>query len=243
MEAAEAKATAKAEKAKKKALDKEARVSALLKGFSEFDLDQSGMIESLELLELGKARRSLGQKENSWTEDKNTRLVRRMDENHDGVISASEFSDCFEQALPMDMKEFDAVIVQFMAVARACRKRKQSQKRSMSPAQKKTSDSPSMPTNETKARKEKARKKKIEMDKTAADKKIAENSESEDAAAKHAAKEAAEAKAIAKAEAKAVKEATMKKKAADEQAAEMETAEAKATAKAEKAKKKALDKK
>ena len=93
--------------------------------FREFDLDGSGVIEAEELLALGKARRSLGQKQGEWTEEKNARLVKRMDANGDGEIQMSEFVHHFEDALPRAREEFDLVLEQFMEVAQACRARKQ----------------------------------------------------------------------------------------------------------------------
>ena len=98
--------------------------------FREFDLDGSGVIEAEELLALGKARRSLGQKQGEWTEEKNARLVKRMDANGDGEIQMSEFVHHFEDALPRAREEFDLVLEQFMEVAQACRARKQQRRES-----------------------------------------------------------------------------------------------------------------
>ena len=101
------------------------RKKSLEKVFAQFDLDDGGAIESTELQALGTARRALGQKQSSWTEEKNARLVRRMDSNGDGDISGTEFVDYFEEALTTDAAEFAATIEQFMEVARACRATKQ----------------------------------------------------------------------------------------------------------------------
>ena len=103
---------------------KQLRVMKLLEVFNEFDLDRSGHIEAAELLELGKARQTLGQKSREWTEEKNARLVNKMDTNSDGKIAGCEFAEYFEGALPQQEDEFEATVVDFMAVARACRRRK-----------------------------------------------------------------------------------------------------------------------
>jgi hypothetical protein len=74
-----------------------------------------------ELLALGKARRSLGQKQSQWTEQTNNRLVYKMDVNGDGVIRVDEFVQYFAQSLPDAKPEFDAVIRQFLEVAHSFR--------------------------------------------------------------------------------------------------------------------------
>ena len=86
--------------------------------FQKFDLDNDGVIHISELLDLGKARRKLGQKEGMWTEDKNQRFLKRLDQNQDGVISMAEFVLHFEEALPHEEADFLAVISQFMECAR-----------------------------------------------------------------------------------------------------------------------------
>ena len=85
--------------------------------FSTFDLDHdgSGSVEATELMQLGKARRSLGQKTGAWTNDKNARLVNKMDANKDGVISGPEFTKHFDVALPKDQNEFDMIITRAKA--------------------------------------------------------------------------------------------------------------------------------
>ena len=103
---------------------KAARVQKLVKVFDVFDLDGSGSIESRELLQLGQMRRRLGQKQGEWSEDMNARLVQKMDANGDGLISASEFSEHFEQALPSPSSEFNVILRQFMQVALVCCKQR-----------------------------------------------------------------------------------------------------------------------
>ena len=88
----------------------------LFQVFIEFDLDNSGEILTEELLELGKARRKLGQKSGEWTEEKNAKLVKKIDVNGDGVIAMSEFTDFFAEALPRNRGEFAEIVQQFMEV-------------------------------------------------------------------------------------------------------------------------------
>ena len=88
----------------------------LFQVFIEFDLDNSGEILTEELLELGKARRKLGQKSGEWTEEKNAKLVKKIDVNGDGVITMSEFTDFFAEALPRNRGEFAEIVQQFMEV-------------------------------------------------------------------------------------------------------------------------------
>lgn len=104
---------------------KQARRAQLVQVFDVFDLDGSGAIEPSELLDLGRARRSLGQKRGEWTEAKNTRMLERMDVNCDGQVTQSEFIDHFEASLPSETNEFDAVVADFLVVAEACRANKQ----------------------------------------------------------------------------------------------------------------------
>merc|ERR1740117_383774 len=89
--------------------------------FDQFDLDNSDFVESQELLQLGKARRSAGQKVGDWTEEKNSKLVKKMDVEGDGKIRKAEFVEYFEFALPRSSSNFDAIMDQFQDVARACR--------------------------------------------------------------------------------------------------------------------------
>jgi len=105
------------------------RQSQLVKVFAEFDLDDSGEIESKELLALGQARRSLGQKGGVWDESKNAKLVKNMDSSGDGLVDEKEFARYFDSKLPADAEEFSAIMEQFMEVARACRIKKVEQRK------------------------------------------------------------------------------------------------------------------
>ena len=87
----------------------------LNKVFFVFVLDGSESIEENELMQLAEMRRTLG----AWSEQRNTALLKKMDVNSDGLISLSEFATHFERELPVDMKDFDAVINQFMQVAKS----------------------------------------------------------------------------------------------------------------------------
>ena len=100
---------------------KNPRVEKLTDLFYQFDLDNSGFVEPQELLQLGKARRSAGQKVGDWTEEENSRLVKKMDAKGDGKIRKAEFVEYFEFALPRSSSNFDAIMVQFQDAARACR--------------------------------------------------------------------------------------------------------------------------
>ena len=105
------------------------RQSQLVKVFAEFDLDDSGEIESKALLALGQARRSLGQKGGVWDESKNAKLVKNMDSSGDGLVDEKEFARYFDSKLPADAEEFSAIMEQFMEVARACRIKKVEQRK------------------------------------------------------------------------------------------------------------------
>eukprot|EP00658_Telonema_sp_P-2_P035028 TRINITY_DN25526_c0_g1_i1.p1 TRINITY_DN25526_c0_g1~~TRINITY_DN25526_c0_g1_i1.p1 ORF type:complete len:824 (-),score=233.95 TRINITY_DN25526_c0_g1_i1:161-2464(-) len=95
------------------------RQSRLTQLFGMFDLDGSGMIEARELLELGRARRELGQRSGAWTEEKNNRLVRKMDVKGDGVVSCEEFVSHFSIALPEGRRQFDEVLDELVECVRA----------------------------------------------------------------------------------------------------------------------------
>ena len=80
------------------------RTDNLRQVFYRFDCDGSGWVEANEFLELGEARRKLGdalehqfqistvllagQKSGSWTVEKNQRLISRMDADGNGLRTA-----------------------------------------------------------------------------------------------------------------------------------------------------------
>ena len=51
--------------------------------FSAFDLNESGSVEAAELMCLGEARQVLGQKERTWTKEKNQKMLEKMDTGGD----------------------------------------------------------------------------------------------------------------------------------------------------------------
>jgi len=112
----------------KGASNNRSRETMLREVFAVFDLDGEGTVDTAELLKLGKARRSLGQKSGEWNEEKNARLVRRMDSNRDGTIQEDEFASFFNASLPQDLDDFSAIMKQFHQVALECRQGKQEQK-------------------------------------------------------------------------------------------------------------------
>ena len=82
-----------------------------------FDIDSSGYIEAPDLLRLGKARRELGQKAGEWTTSMNNALIAKMDTYGDGKVGSPNFCQYFDNILPHDMEEFEAIIECFMQVA------------------------------------------------------------------------------------------------------------------------------
>lgn len=90
--------------------------------FEAFDVHKSGAIKPGQLLQLGRMRRSLGHRAGVWDEAKNNKLIWKMDSDADGKISADEFCWYFEAVLARDMNEFDAVVPQFLQVARQLNK-------------------------------------------------------------------------------------------------------------------------
>jgi len=89
--------------------------------FREFDYNGDGHISNSELMKLGEARRSTGQKQGTWTEEMNRKLVLKMDEDGDGCINEAEFVYGFNSSLPKRMEEFQLTVRQFLDVARHVR--------------------------------------------------------------------------------------------------------------------------
>lgn len=121
------------------------RKRSLTQVFREFDLDGSDSVDEEELLQLGRARRTLGQKSTEWTPEKNSRMMRAMGSGGSTVNSAqfvSYFLKSFSESSPDD---FDTVARQFMEVARACRAKKESlQKAQPAPVERRRPASPPM---------------------------------------------------------------------------------------------------
>ena len=68
---------------------------------------------------LGTMRRTLGHKTDAWTDEKNSRLISRLDENGDGMIQEDEFVQGFCAKLPYDRPAFEQTIMAFLEVADA----------------------------------------------------------------------------------------------------------------------------
>ena len=80
-----------------------AREQALKAMFRKLDLDRSGVLTKSELMIMSQARRFLGltgdgkfpTPEGDWDDEKNERLLSKMDTNRDGVVDEAEFLDYF----------------------------------------------------------------------------------------------------------------------------------------------------
>ena len=75
------------------------RAALLREVFGVFDIDGSGSVDAQELRCLGRARKTLGQKERVWSEEKNHGMLGAMDKNHDGTVEEMEFLRYFGKAL------------------------------------------------------------------------------------------------------------------------------------------------
>ena len=61
------------------------RAAALQQVYAEFDLDSSGEVGEAELLQLGRARRRLGQKQGVWTAAMNRALMKKIGPDEEGT--------------------------------------------------------------------------------------------------------------------------------------------------------------
>eukprot|EP00658_Telonema_sp_P-2_P051666 TRINITY_DN39776_c0_g1_i1.p1 TRINITY_DN39776_c0_g1~~TRINITY_DN39776_c0_g1_i1.p1 ORF type:complete len:174 (+),score=55.01 TRINITY_DN39776_c0_g1_i1:114-635(+) len=95
------------------------RVEMLQRVFREFDRDRAGQISPDELLQVGRLRRKVGHKSGEWTEEQNLRLVRQMDASGDGVVEEKEFVGFMNSGLPRDMKQFSAIVQEYIEAAMA----------------------------------------------------------------------------------------------------------------------------
>ena len=85
-----------------------------------FDLDRSGSIEIEEMSAIAIKRRELGHKKDIWTDEKNRKLVNRLDANCNGLISAREFIKYYSRLhSACNAPAFIDVIGQYMEVARS----------------------------------------------------------------------------------------------------------------------------
>ena len=62
------------------------RAALLQKVYNEFDLDGGGDVGEEELLELGQARRRLGQKSGEWTEANNRTMMQHIGPDEEGIV-------------------------------------------------------------------------------------------------------------------------------------------------------------
>jgi len=100
------------------------RIEALREVYQIFDLDHSGEVGFDEMLTLGRARRSLGQKKGEWTYELNERMMERMGTDDNGDVPMENFVTFFESSLTYDDPGFKSTMEQFRACARECNKRK-----------------------------------------------------------------------------------------------------------------------
>ena len=99
---------------------KQWRVLQLQKVFGQFDRDGSGFIEAAELLALGQARRELGQKQQAWTPQRNSNLMRTMCNGEQvDKVPMEQFVRHFEAEMPHDREAFLRQIDQFERVSAA----------------------------------------------------------------------------------------------------------------------------
>ena len=103
----------------------ETRENDLWDVFRWFDLDNSGKIESSELMELGQTRRSLGQVKGVWDKASNDHLVAQLGGDSNGRVNGESFVQFFTSELRKTTDaEFDATIRQFKTAAQACRSKR-----------------------------------------------------------------------------------------------------------------------
>ena len=90
------------------------RLSKLRSIFNLWDIYNDGFLKAIDLLEIGRMRRSLKQVDDSeWTLERNNDLLQDMDYDGDGKISSSEFCNYFNKILPKQEKEFNKNIDSF----------------------------------------------------------------------------------------------------------------------------------
>ena len=94
------------------------RKERLQECFKGFDIDSGGTIGTDELMQLGTARRKLGQKSGTWTKEQNVRMISKMKGGGRGEVTEAEFVKFFDETLGRDREDFDANIAQFLNVAR-----------------------------------------------------------------------------------------------------------------------------
>ena len=79
-------------------------------------LDGSGELEPKELMVLGQQRSKQGQRQGEWTEEKNARLIAKMDKDGDWSINEEDFVRHFLGALQgRSDSEFTQMMEDFIA--------------------------------------------------------------------------------------------------------------------------------
>ena len=101
------------------------RLEKLRNVYREFDLDGSGDVGFDEMLALGQVRRKLGHKSGEWTVEKNNSLMINMGADKAGNVTMERFVSYFDDSLPVDAKEFDINIKNFLECGRSLRVKKQ----------------------------------------------------------------------------------------------------------------------
>jgi len=76
------------------------------------------------MLELGKARRKLGQKQGEWTLAMNEQMMSNMGADSNGAVSCRKFVDYFDARLEHEETAFKEIIDQFLTCAKTIRTRK-----------------------------------------------------------------------------------------------------------------------
>ena len=98
------------------------RQGALREVYQAFDLDSNGGVGGPELMNLGKARNTLGQRERKWTEPMNNKLMQRIGTDRNGNTSEVGFVYYFNETLSKDPETFEQEINDFMECADECRR-------------------------------------------------------------------------------------------------------------------------
>ena len=116
------KSAEQAEQAKRADDELGRRSQALWEIFRAFDLNNSGKIESSELMEIGEARRALGQVDTLWDLASNDHLVTQLSGDTNGSVQGDNFVRFFISELhKLKSEDFDAAVEQFSSAAALCR--------------------------------------------------------------------------------------------------------------------------
>ena len=98
------------------------RANAMWEVFNYFDFDGSKTIDSDELMELGHARRALGQVKGVWDDESNRSLLALLGADSQGRVTGASFVKFFISELEgVTDTEFEVSVKEFREAARACR--------------------------------------------------------------------------------------------------------------------------